>query len=450
MNKAAIVCVDDEQMILESLKIQLRQAFSSKYPIETAESGEEALELIEELLEEEYEIAAIISDYIMPHMKGDELLAKVHEISPSTLKIMLTGQADIDAVANAVQYAQLYRYITKPWESEDLILTVTEAIHSYFQEKEIEAQNKKLVVINADLKALNQEQVKLIAKLKEQDKHLSQLNQAYERFVPNQFLQLLKKESIIQVELGDQIEAEMSVLFAKIHNFADISTDLSPEKNFKFINAYLSRMEPAIVENSGFIDKYMGDVIMAIFSQSADHAVQAGVTILKQLDEYNQHRRKSNYIPLEIGIGINTGKLMLGTVGGKSRMDGTVISDAVNLASRIEGLTPQYGAPLLISNQTFSRLDGHRHFEIRALDRVRVKGKSQHVSVFEVFDADPPSLRQSKSAMRSTFERGLVFFSLKQFEKAIRQFKECLHQNADDRVAKIYLARCKKKLQSSG
>ena len=450
MKKAAIVCVDDEQMILESLKIQLRQAFSSKYPIETAESGEEALELVEELLEEDYEVAAIVSDYIMPHMKGDELLAKVHKISPKTVKIMLTGQADIEAVANAVQYAQLYRYLTKPWQSDDLILTVTEAIHSYFQEQKIDEQNQKLLAVNTDLKVLTEEQEKLIKKLHDKEKNLFQLNQAYERFVPKQFLHLLQKESIIQVELGDQIEAEMSVLFAKIHNFAEISTDLSPEENFKFINAYLLRMEPAIVDNSGFIDKYMGDVIMAIFSQHADDAVRAGITILHQMQEYNQHRLKSGYKPLDVGIGINTGTLMLGTVGGKSRMDGTVISDAVNLASRIEGLTPKYKVPLLISGQTFAQLNEPPDFEMRAIDRVRVKGKSQRVSVFEVFDADPSPLRESKSAMRTRFELGLVFYAQQRFPQAARQFKECLRQNPDDLVARIYLARCRKQHQTSG
>ena len=114
MSQVVIVCVDDEQTILESLKIELKQAISDQYLVETAEGGEEALELIEELLEDHYEVPLVISDYIMPDIKGDELLKRIHLISPTTLKVMLTGQADLEAVGNAIKHAKLYRYIAKP------------------------------------------------------------------------------------------------------------------------------------------------------------------------------------------------------------------------------------------------------------------------------------------------------------------------------------------------
>ena len=110
MSKPVIICVDDEPTILDSLKIQLKKAIGDEYIIETAEGGEDALELLAELLEEEQEVALVISDYIMPDIKGDELLKRIHAISPKTLKIMLTGQADVEAVGNAINYAKLYRY----------------------------------------------------------------------------------------------------------------------------------------------------------------------------------------------------------------------------------------------------------------------------------------------------------------------------------------------------
>ena len=134
MTQPVIICVDDERTILDSLKIELKQAFSDQYLIETAEDGEEALELVEELLDEQYEIPLVISDYIMPNMKGDVLLKRIHALSFGTRKVMLTGQANIEAVANAIKYAKLYRYIAKPWNIDDLILTVSEAIKSYFKE----------------------------------------------------------------------------------------------------------------------------------------------------------------------------------------------------------------------------------------------------------------------------------------------------------------------------
>jgi DNA-binding NtrC family response regulator len=140
MTKPVIICIDDEPTILDSLKIQLKKALGDEYIIETAEGSEDALELLEELLADKYEIAVVISDYLMPAIKGDELLKRIHEISPKSLKIMLTGQADLEAVTNAINHAKLYRYIAKPWQTEDLSLTVKEAVNSYLQDKKLEEQ----------------------------------------------------------------------------------------------------------------------------------------------------------------------------------------------------------------------------------------------------------------------------------------------------------------------
>jgi adenylate cyclase len=178
MKKPVIICVDDEQTILDSLEIDLLKAFEDKYLIETAESGEEALELLSELLAEQYEVPLVISDHIMPNMKGDQLLRSVHAISPKSLKIMLTGQADLDAVANAINYAKLYRYIPKPWQPDDLKLTVTEAIYRYFQDKQLAEKQIELQEMNQELAKLNRKQAMLIAKLHENESRLTQYLEA--------------------------------------------------------------------------------------------------------------------------------------------------------------------------------------------------------------------------------------------------------------------------------
>jgi class 3 adenylate cyclase len=273
---------------------------------------------------------------------------------------------------------------------------------------------------------------------------LFQLNHAFSRFVPRQFLQFLNKDSIVDVQLGDHVQKEMSVLFADIRDFTTLSESMTPEENFKFINAYLSRMEPAIIENKGFIDKYIGDEIMALFSQGADNALKAAISILQRLAEYNQGRAKAGYMPIQVGIGINTGSLMLGTVGGYSRMDSTVISDTVNLASRIEGLTKEYGVSLLISHHTFSQLHDVNQYAFRLIDRVKVKGKSAAVSVYEVFEADPPKIRETKLATKTAFEEALLLYNLHFFKNASQLFEECLHLNPEDTVAQIYLERCQR------
>ncbi len=278
---------------------------------------------------------------------------------------------------------------------------------------------------------------------------LFQLNKAYERFVPNQFLHFLDKSSIIDVELGDQVQLEMSVLFSDIRDFTTLSESMTPEDNFQFINAYLSRMESAIVENNGFIDKYIGDAIMALFSGNADNTVNASIAMLHQLQVYNQERVNSGDAPIKIGIGINTGNLMLGTVGGQNRMDTTVISDAVNLASRVESLTKNYGVSLLITQETYSRLKNPSQYAIRTLDTVKVKGKSEAVTVYEVFDCDPPEIKEGKLATLQLFAEALEIYSEGKLAKAGRLFSECWRQNQGDRVAKIYWERCQSALVST-
>ena len=137
MTELAIICVDDEPAVLDSLEMEIKKAVGKDYIIELAENGADALEISEELLESDIEIALVISDYNMPSMKGDELLKRIHTLSPKTVTIMLTGFAEIEAIGNAIKYANLYRYIAKPWEADDFRLTVTRALHSYLQEKEL-------------------------------------------------------------------------------------------------------------------------------------------------------------------------------------------------------------------------------------------------------------------------------------------------------------------------
>ncbi|MEG4146679.1 AAA family ATPase [Microcoleus sp. Pol12B5] len=274
---------------------------------------------------------------------------------------------------------------------------------------------------------------------------LFQLNKAYERFVPNQFLHFLEKPSIVDVELGDQVQLEMSVLFSDIRDFTTLSESMTPEDNFHFINAYLSRMESAIIENNGFIDKYIGDAIMALFSGEADNAVNASIAMLHQLQVYNQDRINSGYAPIKIGIGINTGNLMLGTVGGQNRMDTTVISDAVNLASRVEGLTKTYGVALLITEQTFNKLANPSNYAMRMIAQVSVKGKVSLSTIYEVFEADIPETKRGKLTTKKLFDRGLSLYRQQKFIEATEFFVQCLSFCPSDQVAQIYLEWCEQK-----
>ncbi len=271
---------------------------------------------------------------------------------------------------------------------------------------------------------------------------LQKLNQAYERFVPNQFLNLLDKQSVLDVQLGDQVAKEMTILFSDIRGFTSLSEKMTPPENFSFINAYLSQMEPVIHQHQGVIDKYIGDAIMALFPTSADDAVRGAIGMLTKLAKYNEQRQPDGLPPISIGIGLNTGPLMLGTIGGQDRMDGTVISDAVNLASRIESLTKIYGTPLLITEQTYLKLDDPLQYHIRVIDAVKIKGKSEIVTVYEIYDADLPANLALKDTTRNDFEEGFVLYHWEEFNDARPFFERVLQVNEHDMAAQIYLKRC--------
>ena len=268
------------------------------------------------------------------------------------------------------------------------------------------------------------------------------LNAAYERFVPAQFLSFLEKESIVDVVLGDQVEREMTVLFSDIRDFTTLSEQMTPEENFAFINEYLGYMEPQIRSRGGFVDKYIGDAIMALFPDSADSALQGAIAMLEELKKYNQIRQTRNQKPLQIGIGLHTGSLILGTVGGFGRMDGTAIGDAVNLSSRVEDLTKTYGTPLLITNKTLERLKSPSDYDVRFIEQVKVKGKTKAVDLFEVFSADLPELRAAKTATKTQFEQAVLFYQSGSFDAATGLFEECVNYHIDDCVARSYLERC--------
>jgi len=289
---------------------------------------------------------------------------------------------------------------------------------------------------NARLYRLEEERFEELQKAYE---NLRQLSAAYERFVPRQFLSFLGKESILQVKLGDQVEKEMTILFSDIRSFTSLSEAMTPQENFNFINSYLSRMEPIIGWRGGFIDKYIGDGIMALFPISADDAVSSAVDMLEQLTEYNQYRQKMGYQPIRIGIGLHTGLLMLGTVGGQNRMDGTVISDAVNLASRLEGLTKVYGASIVVSEQTLLNLHGPERFNFRSLGKVKVKGKNEAVAIFEVLDGAAEDVVALKLSTRPIFEEGLKHYHNQRLAEAKTCFQNVLKAHPEDKAAELYL-----------
>lgn len=414
MRKAVIVAVDDEPIVLDAIGEQLTRGFGGAFDVELAQDAGEALEVLDELAGDDVAVPLVISDHIMPGTKGDELLIEVHARLPLSRKILLTGQAGLDAVSNIVNHGALYRYIGKPWDREDLMLTVREATESFFRELEVERQRQELLRTHA----------------------------VTTRFVPMEFLKLLGRERLVEVSRLDHVELEMNVLFTDIRGYTSIVEGHSGAENFAFINEYLTHMEPPLSRHGGFIDHYAGDGALVLFPGPADEALKAGIESFAALERLNTARVAAGRRPVSIGAGLNSGRLMMGVIGGEDRLSAGVIGDPVNLAARLETLTRQVGAKFLISGATRDRLARPDDYALRLVDRVRVKGRTAPAAVHEVLDVLPSEARDLRLSTRDRFETARSLFDAARFAEARAAFADVLATDPDDTAAAVHVQRC--------
>ncbi|MDA3851973.1 MAG: adenylate/guanylate cyclase domain-containing protein [Spirochaetaceae bacterium] len=270
---------------------------------------------------------------------------------------------------------------------------------------------------------------------------LTSANSSFRRFVPEEFLRYLKKERISDMQLGDHVEMEMTVLFCDIRDFTSLSENMTPRENFMFLNSFLERIGPVIRGNQGFVDKYIGDGVMALFPGGPDCAVQAALKIEETLKLYNKHRLNSNYEPIRIGIGINTGFIMMGTIGENERMDSTVISDAVSACSRIESITKEYGLNIAISENTYSKLKMKDMLDVRNIGNIVLKGKKEPIGVYELYNGDDPVLIRKKNQLKKHFEAAVKSYERKDYEKSLSIFSKILDVFPEDETCHSFQAK---------
>jgi len=268
-------------------------------------------------------------------------------------------------------------------------------------------------------------------KLKLADEHKEALLESYGKFVPMEFLRFLQKDSILDISLGDQIDLEMTILFSDIRSFTTISEKMSAEQTFKFVNSYLDVMGPQVQKNKGFIDKFIGDAIMALFPEPS-FAIDASIDMLEELYMFNKKQMEKGIKKTSIGIGIHSGKLILGIVGSQLRVQGTVISDAVNLTSRLEGLTKYYGATCIISEECFLQIRDQSKYLYRMIDKVVVKGKAKPVTIYEILNGNSERIINLKLQTRSIFENALSELQNQNFSEASQLFSIILEKDPND------------------
>ena len=295
--------------------------------------------------------------------------------------------------------------------------------------------------------AISLENAELYSNLQASLQGQIELTQANRRFVPQEFLASLGAGSIASVGLGQSVQKNMAVLFSDMRSFTSHVEGMSPEENIAFINEYLAEMEPAILGHRGFVDSYIGDAIMALFDGGPRDAVAAGVKMLQNLRAFDARRRARGARPIEIGIGINSGTLTLGTIGGQERIKCGVIGDCVNLAARVETATKHYRVPLLVGDAAVEALRGSS-FLVREVDRVRVKGHRASLTLHEVFDADPEPLREAKLATLGDWQRAIELYRQRDLPGALEHFRRVSAALPEDRVAAIRTERCEELARS--
>ena len=413
----SILVVDDAPANLQLLAHMLQRR---GYKVQPAPSGPRALEAARSTPPD-----LILLDVMMPGMDGYEVCKrlKADEQTCQIPIIFLSALGDIDDKVRAFAAGGV-DYIPKPFQTEEVLVRVETHLALRELQRKFEAANSELE------KRVAERTAELVA-----------LNTAYERFVPQEFLGFLQKQNVVEVKLGDQVQQEMTIMFSDIRDFTARSESLTPQENFNFLNDYLGRVSPIIRRHHGIIDKFLGDGIMALFPGAADNALQAAIAMQRAVADYSAHLQQAGQQPVTAGTGLHTGSLMLGIIGDEHRMQGTVISDAVNLAARMEETSKIYGAFIVASTQTLFGLADPARYHYRFVDKVQVEGKQEPVSLFEIFDGEAECVIDLKLKTKQEFEEGVLLYHDKKLAEAGLKFNRVLEQNPGDEATRLYLRR---------
>ena len=280
---------------------------------------------------------------------------------------------------------------------------------------------------------------KNIREAKEREEAMRRIYEVTNKFVPHEFIRSLGRSVITDIQLGDQVEKIVTVLFSDIRDYTTLAERMTPEENFRFVCSFNERIGPIIREHHGFINQYLGDAIMAIFPRNASDALGAAVEMQKAVDELNaSHVLKTN-IPIRIGVGMHTGPLIMGITGDHDRLDATTIADTVNTASRLEGLTKHYKVNILLSESCVRHLADTEKFYLRHLGQVQLKGKQDATRIYECFNGAGENEIQKKLTALPIFKQGMDDYFNKLFSEASGKFFQVLQIDPEDRTAKIFL-----------
>ena len=355
----------------------------------------------------DHEFDMVLLDIMMPRMSGYEVCKELRKkyLASQLPIVMLTAKNQVKNLVEAFNVGA-NDYLTKPFVKDELLSRIKTHLNLHL------------------------------------------INKATGKFVPVEFLKVLGRETITEVKLGDNHEQEVTVFFSDIRSYTTLAETMTPDENFRFVNAYNRRMGPIIEDYDGFINQYLGDGLMSIFADSPTKALTAAVEMQLELQSYNHKRLTDKRRPIRVGMGLHTGLLIMGITGDGKRMDATTVSNAVNTAARIEGLNKHFKTNILISEDTLRKIDDSTKFPIRHLGPVQMKGQERPVDIYECFGGDKPEMLDKKLATLARFNEGLEAYFKKEFLDALHLFTEITKQNPGDKTALLFLNKCQSCLET--
>lgn len=333
------------------------------------------------------------------------------------------------------------RTLVSPIRLQDRTIGVIYAEHSY-PGRHFTTEHEQAVTFLSDQAAAPLRNFQLEARLRVADEHRQSLMDVQSKFVPTELLRILDIDDIRRFRSGYRVERPLTVLISDIRGYTTLIEDMDVSEASNLQTGFLRAVELPIIAANGMVQDLRGDEILAVFEAEPDNALRAGLGMLRSLREHNHERVAHGSEELRVGIGINSGPVGLGLVGGVNRMVLSTVGDAVNLAARIEGTTKRYDSALLISDATYAGLAHPEHFCIRRMERVMVVNRRQPVTIYEVYDEDPESLRAAKRAAQPAFDEAFALFDAGEVNQARDAFERCQQLLPDDAVAPLHIAHC--------
>jgi adenylate cyclase len=379
VDNATVLLVDDEPRVLDSLEALL----ASDYRILRAQRADEALGLLAQ-----ESIALIISDQRMPGMTGTELLARGREVSPDTVRILLTAFTDADALMASINAANIYHFVLKPWDPKELQHTVRRGLERYRLTRERDQLIRDLEVKNRDLEVafdrLSAAQDDLVRE--------ASLRTHLQRYVSPRLVDLAVANPRLLELPGDWREA--TVLFADIRGFTRLIEGTPAPTVIRLLNDYFAEMIDVIFSHQGTVEQLIGDEIVALFGvpegteDAAIRAVSSAIDMVATVKRLGARWAHEGLPTFDIGVGISSGRVMAGTIGSERRRELIVVGRAMIAAARIQRMTRLFDAHIIASEETFRQVGGLVRY--RELGTPRLKGIKHRRALYEILGYREP------------------------------------------------------------